>query len=77
MSLTIENGEFYLATIRDEQTLHAHRDEAIDQLRSAPTIDPDEDAVSIDKVTVGDGDWTITPLQWSRIALELLRGESQ
>lgn len=77
MSLAINGGTFYLATIRDAQTLHANREDAINQLRSADGLDTETDNVSIVEVSVTDGDWQIAELPWQNIALELLRGEGQ
>lgn len=71
MTLTVTDGEFYLADIDGEQTLHADKRGAIAQAGdNIDAIDNGDDAVT--RVEVGD-DWRIkeiTPREIYKTLLE-------
>lgn len=77
MTLSINNGTFYYVRERDEETLFKTQSEAIEALQKIDSDELDEDAISVVKVDVDGMDWSIQQLGWERIALELLRGDSQ
>lgn len=75
MRLTIENGQFFLATIEGEQTLHNTRTDAISHFKeNAQHVNPKSNSVSIERVTIEDDGWTLETLRWDRIAMELING---
>lgn len=74
-TITIDNGEFYLVELNDEQTIHNTRDSAIGHLKNnTGSLDSDGEGVEIIEVSVAGTDWQIKQLAWQKIALELLNG---
>ncbi len=74
--MRIEGNEFYMVTVADDRHIYGEEEEAINHLReSVGDLDPGSDDVSVVKVNVDGGDWTIKELPWQQIALQLLKGE--
>jgi hypothetical protein len=72
--MRVTDDTFYVVTLADEREIYDGEEEAIDHLRSsAGEIDPEGDEVSVARVTIEGGDWTIKELPWQQIALRLLQ----
>lgn len=74
-NLEIDDGQFYLAQIDGNDTIHNTRDGAINHLKEgAGNIDPENSDLSIVEVSFDGDDWQIKELPWQKIALRLLGG---
>lgn len=73
--MKIENEKFYLLTLGDSKEIYPTEADAIAELKATLQghDDVDESKVSLVEANVS-GDWKITQVPWSRIAMELLRG---
>lgn len=72
--MRITDDTFFVVSLTDERNIFNGEEEAIGHLReSAGGIDPESEDVSVARVTIDDGDWTITELPWQQIALRLLQ----
>lgn len=73
MALSVSGGEFYMVELPSGRTLHKEESEAIDHLQeSAEDIDPESEDVSVVRVSVSEGDWTIAEMSWQTIALRMM-----
>lgn len=76
MSLEVTDGTFYMVQIPGGDVLHQTEDEAIDFLKEqVDNVDPESEEVSVVRVSIEDGDWTIAELSWQNIALRLMGSE--
>ncbi len=72
--MKIENEKFYVLNIENEKEIYGTESEAIQELKTQiQGKEINEDNVSIMEVDVS-GDWKISQVSWSKIAMELLRG---
>ncbi|WP_134668874.1 hypothetical protein [Halorussus marinus] len=73
MALEVSNDTFYLVQLPNGKTIHSDEDEAIDYLQNkSNNVDPESEDVSVVKVSVDSGDWTIAEMSWQTIALRLM-----
>lgn len=76
MSLEVTDSTFYMVQIPDSESLHQTDEEAIAFLKEhVDDVDPETDDVSVVRISVEDGDWTIAEMSWQNIALQLMGGE--
>ena len=76
MSLEVTDSTFYMVQILDSETLHQTEEEAIAFLKEhVDNVDPETDDVSVVRISVENGDWTIAEMSWQNIALQLMGGE--
>jgi hypothetical protein len=73
MTLEIIDDTFFMVQVPGEKTLHQNEDDAIDHLQDkAEGIDPESSDVSVVRISVDGGDWTIAEMSWQNIALRLM-----
>jgi hypothetical protein len=72
--MKIENQKFYVLDVESEKEIYKTEPEAIQELKTQIQGKKiNENNVSIMEVDVS-GDWKISQVSWSKIAMELLRG---
>lgn len=74
--LEIIDGEFFLLRTPTMDLLHDSRADAIENLKEYGAGAGDDTDISVVKVNIDGGDWTIAEIPWQEIALELLSGGS-
>lgn len=73
MALEVLDDTFYMVQHSGEQTIHQTEDEAINHLREqADDVDPENEEVSVVRISVDGEDWTIAEMSWQNIALQLM-----
>jgi hypothetical protein len=73
MVLEIQDDSFFMVQLPDGKTIHQTEEDAIGHLQTnAEGLDPDSDDVSVVRVSVDEGDWTIAELAWQNIALQMM-----
>lgn len=77
MSIKIENEKFYILEAGDEKWIYISEKGAIKSLKKllAETKDLNQENVSILEVDTQEESWRIKQIPWSKIAIELIRGE--
>ena len=77
MELKVKNDVFYLLDAGDEKWIYDTEAEAVKALRTLvstkKTLDPE--SVSILEINTGGEKWEIKSVPWSKIAIQLMRGE--
>ena len=69
----IDDSEFHVVQSADGDFFIQSETDAVDLLRSDDIeVDDEGDEVSVVRISYDGEDWTITSLQWQRIALKLL-----
>lgn len=72
--MKVQNSEFFVAELNGEMHIFDREDDAIDHLQEhAGDIDPENDDVAVNRVTIEGDDWTIAQMPWQEIALRLLQ----
>jgi hypothetical protein len=72
--MRVTDDTFYVVSLAGEREIYDGEEEAISHLReSAGEIDPENEDVSVARVTIEGDDWTIKELPWQQIALRLLQ----
>lgn len=76
MGLEVSEDTFYLVQLPGKNTLHNNESEAIKFLKdNADDVDPDDEQVSVVRISVEGEDWTIAEMSWQTIALQLMGDE--
>ena len=77
MSIRIENEKFYILEAGNEKWIYSSEKDAIKSLRELLTENKDlnQENVSILEVDTKEEKWQIKQISWSKIAIELIRGE--
>lgn len=77
MSIKIENEKFYILEAGNEKWIYSSEKDAITSLRKllAESKNLNEENVSILEVDTKEEKWQIKQISWSKIAIELIRGE--
>lgn len=77
MSIKIENDRFFILEARNEKWIHSSEKDAINSLKKllAENKDLNQDNVNILEVDTKEEKWQIRQMSWSKIAIELIRGE--
>ena len=73
MALEINENTFFMVKVPGSKTIHQTENDAIDHLQAnASDLNPESDDVSVVRVSVEDGDWTIAEMSWQNIALQMM-----
>lgn len=77
MSIKIEEEKFYVLEAGNNKWIYNSEKEAISSLKELLTKDKSlkEENVSILEVDTTGDKWKIKQISWSKIAIELIRGE--
>lgn len=78
MSIKIENNKFLILEARNEKWIYNSEKDAIESLKKllAQNKSLNEENVSIFEVDTKEDKWKIKQISWSKIAIELIRGEA-
>jgi len=73
MTMKVNDDTFYMVQLSEKKTLHQAEEDAITHLKQrAEEIDPESEEVSVVRISVDEGDWTIAEMSWQNIALQLM-----
>jgi hypothetical protein len=73
MAMEITDDTFYMVQLPEGKTLYQTEEDAISHLEQrAEGIDPESKDVSVIRISVDEGDWTIAEMSWQNIALQLM-----
>lgn len=77
MSIKIENDKFYILEAGNDKWIYSSEKDAINSLKKKLSANKDlnQDNVNILEVNTKEEKWQIKQMSWSRIAVELIRGE--
>ena len=74
--LEIENDKFYVLELGDKKWLFKTEKEAIDALKEkAKSEDINPEKINVLEVDLSKEKWEVKGIPWSKIALQLIRGE--
>jgi hypothetical protein len=79
MSIKIENNKFLILEAENEKWIYSSEKDAIESLKKllAQNKGLNEENVSILEIDTEKEKWQIKQISWSKIAMELIRGESR
>jgi len=77
MSMKIENETFYVVEAGTDKWIHSSEKDAVESLKNLLSRNKDlnQENVNILEVDTKEEKWRIKQISWSRIAIELIRGE--
>jgi hypothetical protein len=77
MSVKIEKNKFYILEAGNDKWIYSSEKDAINSLKEKLSNNKDlnQDNVNILEVDTKEEKWQIKQMSWSKIAVELIRGE--
>lgn len=77
MSIKIEDEKFYIVEAENDKWLYGSEKEAINFLKKliSENKNLNQDNMNVFEVDTREEKWQIRQLSWSKIAIELIRGE--
>lgn len=77
MSIKIEKNKFYILEAGNDKWIYSSERDAINSLKEklSKNKDLNQDNVNILEVDTKEEKWQIKQMSWSKIAVELIRGE--
>jgi len=77
MSIKIEKNKFYILEAGNDKWIYSSEKDAINSLKEklSENKDLNQDNVNILEVDTKEEKWQIKQMSWSKIAVELIRGE--
>jgi len=77
MSMKIENNKFYILEAENEKWIYSSENDAVNSLKRLLSENEElsEKNVNILEVDTKEEKWQIRQMSWSKIAMQLIRGE--